>query len=56
MFRASGWNLIKERAFVLIPAGPRWLITFGKWLEKIFPQWLKRMLCLRRTFLCRKNG
>ncbi|HAI98128.1 TPA: hypothetical protein DCL30_01120 [Candidatus Peribacteria bacterium] len=56
MFRASGWNLIKERAFVLIPAGPRWLITFGKWLEKIFPQWLKRMLCLRHTFLCRKNG
>ncbi|MDD5025957.1 MAG: class I SAM-dependent methyltransferase [Candidatus Peribacteraceae bacterium] len=55
MLRDAGWQLRTERTFVLIPAGPRWFIKFGKWLERISPEWFKRIFCLRRTFLCRKK-
>ncbi len=53
-FRATDLRVITERSFVLIPAGPKWLISFGKMLEKVFPELLKRILCLRRTFICKK--
>lgn len=44
-----------ERSFVLIPAGPKWLLRLGKGLESIFPEWLLRTIALRRTLICKRS-
>ncbi|MDA0376355.1 MAG: Coenzyme F420 hydrogenase/dehydrogenase, beta subunit C-terminal domain [bacterium] len=54
--KAAGFTVDTERTFVLIPAGPTWLLSFGYFLEKIFPEWLMRILALRRTFVCTKTN
>ncbi|NLG07440.1 class I SAM-dependent methyltransferase [Candidatus Peribacteria bacterium] len=46
----------QERSFVLIPVGPRWLLRIGKWMERVLPESVLRVLCLRRTFICRKHA
>lgn len=48
-------TVITEKTFVLVPAGPKWLLAFGHFLEKILPEWLLRILALRRTFICKKS-
>ena len=53
--KAAGFIVDIERTFVLIPAGPKWLLGFGYFLERIFPEWLMRILALRRTFVCTKT-
>ena len=53
---AAGFTIDIERTFVLVPAGPKWLLRFGYSLEKIFPEWLMRILALRRTFVCTKTN
>ena len=50
----SGFEIEKERSFVLVPAGPKFLLAFGTFLERIFPEALLRVLALRRTFICTK--
>jgi coenzyme F420 hydrogenase subunit beta len=52
---SAGFEIEIEKTFVLIPAGPNWLLRFGYVLEKIFPEWLMRIIALRRTFICRKH-
>ena len=53
-FKEAGLKVKTEQTFVLIPAGPKWLLKFGYFLEKITPEWLMRILALRRTFICTK--
>jgi len=55
-FQSANLLITTERSYVLIPIGPQWLLEIGKWFERILPQWVLRILCLRRTFICRKNG
>ena len=45
----------KEKTFVLVPAGPRFLLSFGKALERVLPEWLLAIIALRQTFICRKK-
>ena len=52
----NGLQIQTERTFVLIPAGPKWLLAFGKWIESILPEYIMRIIALRRTFICRKSG
>jgi coenzyme F420 hydrogenase subunit beta len=54
--KTAGFTVDTERTFVLIPAGPKWLLSFGYFLERIFPEWLMRILALRRTFVCTKKN
>ncbi len=54
-FKAAGLEVETEKTFVLIPAGPKWLLVIGYWFEKILPEWIMRMIALRRTFVCRKT-
>lgn len=51
---AANLQVETEKTFVLVPAGPKWLLQFGYWLESVFPEWLLRIIALRRTFICRK--
>ena len=52
----AGWTVTMERSFVLVPGGPRFLVRFGKFLERRMPEGIKRLLLLRRTFICTRNG
>ncbi|MBM3228230.1 methyltransferase domain-containing protein [Candidatus Peribacteria bacterium] len=52
----NGLHIQIERTFVLIPAGPKWLLRFGKWLENTLPQPVLQVIALRRTFICHKSS
>lgn len=52
--RQAGFSIELERAFVLIPGGPKPLVKLGKWIEKRLPHRIRRIISLRRTFICRK--
>lgn len=51
----AGLKIIKEETTVLVPAGPKVLIRFGKWFEKKFKHSLMPLLGLRRIFICKKG-
>ncbi|MCK5017164.1 MAG: methyltransferase domain-containing protein [Candidatus Peribacteraceae bacterium] len=53
-FKSANLNILNEKSTVLVPVGPNWLIKFGGWLEKLFPERLMQILALRRTFICQK--
>ena len=53
-FKQAGLNVETEKTFVLIPAGPKWLLKLSYFLENITPEWIMRILALRRTFICTK--
>jgi len=55
-FANAKLRVLREKTCVLIPAGPHWLLSLGKALETLFPEWLLRILALRRTFICTKHG
>lgn len=52
----NGMHIHIERTFVLIPAGPKWLLRFGRWLENALPQPALKTIALRRTFICHKSS
>jgi SAM-dependent methyltransferase len=54
-FREAGLEVITEKTFVLIPAGPKWLLAIGKYMERVLPEWILRIIALRRTFICTKH-
>ncbi len=53
--KEAGMNIEKEEATVFIPAGPKFLIKFGEWVERNFKNTLMPLLGLRRIFICRKQ-
>lgn len=53
-FEAAGLSMITEKTFVLIPAGPKWLLRFGYVLESVLPEFFLKTFALRRTFVCSK--
>jgi len=55
-FKDAGLEVATERTFVLIPAGPRFLIGLGKLIERVLPEFLLLCLALRRTFICTKHA
>ncbi len=52
---AAGLDVSVERTCVLVPAGPKWFLVIGSWLEKMLPEQMLRCIALRRTFVCRKK-
>lgn len=56
LLRITGWRIVTEKTFILIPAGPRWLLQWGIRFERLLPEWCMRTIGLRRTFICRKHG
>lgn len=54
--RAAGFEVVREKTTVLIPAGPAILVKIGEYIEKkLLPERIIRFLGLRRIFLCRKS-
>tara|TARA_B110000438_G_C15797418_1_gene643492 strand:+ start:506 stop:1225 length:720 start_codon:yes stop_codon:yes gene_type:complete len=54
MFKENHLKIVIEKSTVIIPLGPRLLLKFGKWLERKLPESVLRIICLRRSFLCKK--
>lgn len=50
----AGFQTIRARTAVLVPAGPRWLINLGEWLESRMSPGLMGAVGLRRLLICRK--
>ena len=55
IFKKNSFLIEKEKTFVLVPAGPKFLLSIGKTIERILPEWLLAIIALRQTFICRKN-
>ena len=53
-FRGTGFKIIKQKTFILIPGGPKKLIKFGEKLEAILPKFITNTFGLRRTYICQK--
>ncbi|MBT3598680.1 methyltransferase domain-containing protein [Candidatus Peregrinibacteria bacterium] len=53
-YKKANLNVITEITTVLIPAGPKWLLKFGRWCEKVLTERGMRLLGLRRIFICQK--
>jgi len=55
LFQKNELQILKEKTFVLIPAGPKWLLNLGRKIERLLPDWLLEFIALRQTFVCIKN-
>ena len=55
IFAKNSFLINKEKTFVLVPAGPNFLLSIGKAIEKILPEWLLTIIALRQTFICQKQ-
>lgn len=53
-FEKAGCRLKAEKTAVLVPAGPPWLLAFGKWLEEVLGESVRRHIALRRMFVYQK--
>jgi len=52
--KKAGFQIIKQKTFILIPGGPKFLKKFGEQLEKALPNFIITLLGLRRTYICKK--
>lgn len=50
--RRSGFIVRTERTFVLVPAGPSWLLAMGRWFEQRLSESILCRIALRRTLIC----
>lgn len=54
MIETAGFRIDKAETDVLVPGGPKWLVTIGEWIEKKTKNTLMPVLGLRRMFICTK--
>jgi len=52
--KEAGFLLDKEKTTVLITFGPKFLNRFSKFLERVLPECVLRLLALRRIFVLRR--
>ncbi len=52
--KENHFKILKQKTFILIPGGPKFLLNFGEWLEKILPKFIVTLLGLRRIYICQK--
>lgn len=53
--RDAGFEIVIEKTTVLIPAGPKFLVRLGEWIEQGIGRRLMPLLGLRRIFICKKK-
>jgi len=52
--RKAGFKIKNEKTTVLFAFGPRWFTRVGELIEQSIGEQLRRIICLRRIFICRK--
>lgn len=50
----NNFKIIKQKTFVLVPFGPKFLTKLGEKLEKILPDFIVNVFGLRRIYICQK--
>lgn len=50
----AGFEIMKYQTYVIIPAGPTWLLKVGQYLEQRMSNRQRSAFGLRRVFVCRK--
>jgi len=50
----SGFKIIKQKTFILVPGGPKDMVRLGEWLEKNLPNFVITLFGLRRIYICKK--
>jgi len=55
MVRQAGFRVECAETKVLVPAGPRWMINLGEWLEARMRHTLMPWIGLRRMLVCRRE-
>ncbi len=53
-FKKSNLTILQENTTIILPFNSRISIAIDKFLERHLPEWIKRHLALRRTFILRK--
>ena len=53
--KKTGFKIIKQKTFILIPGGPKKIIKLGEKLEKILPKFIVTFFGLRRVYICQKT-
>ncbi|MDP3052237.1 MAG: methyltransferase domain-containing protein [bacterium] len=53
--KGAGFQIIKQKTFILIPGGPKKIIKLGEKLEEKLPKFITDLLGLRRIYICEKN-
>jgi ubiquinone/menaquinone biosynthesis C-methylase UbiE len=51
----AGFRIKSEETRVLIPQGPTFLLRWGKWLETMLGEKVRRRIALRRILVCEKR-
>jgi 2-polyprenyl-3-methyl-5-hydroxy-6-metoxy-1,4-benzoquinol methylase len=46
IFKKNSFLIKKEKTFVLVPAGPNFLLSIGKAIERVLPEWLLTIIAL----------
>ncbi len=52
--RRNNFRIIRQKTFILVPGGPKFLKKTGEWLEKKLPEFIVTFLGLRRIYICQK--
>lgn len=52
--KQTGFKLIRQKTCILIPGGPKNLLSFGEWLEKKLPNFITTFFGLRRIYILQK--
>ena len=50
----NNFKVIRQKTFILIPGGPRFLIKIGERMEKFLPNFIMNLFGLRRIYICQK--
>ena len=50
----AGFSILREDSSVIVPGGPKKLISLGEYLEKKLPFGITSLLALRRILICKK--
>jgi ubiquinone/menaquinone biosynthesis C-methylase UbiE len=54
-FRNNNLTILEENTTIILPFNNKLSIKMDKFLEKNLPEWIKRYIALRRTFVLRKD-
>jgi 2-polyprenyl-3-methyl-5-hydroxy-6-metoxy-1,4-benzoquinol methylase len=55
-FRDAGLEVLDENSTIMLPFNRQLSIRADRWMEARFPEWIKRHIALRRTFIMKKRS
>lgn len=50
----NNFKILNFKSFIIIPGGPKILKRLDNWLNKVLPNFILNLICLRRVYICQK--